>query len=468
MTIIFNIRQGVYWQDKEPVNGRELTASDIEFTYHRGYGLGSGFTQAQGAVALLPSEGPGSLESVTATDKYTVIFKLKEPSIEILRAFLVDNYALMIVAREAVEAYGDLEDWENAVGTGPFILEDHVADSYLTFRKNPNYWGWDENHPENQLPYVDEISMLIIPDQNTALTGLRSGEVDEINYSLLNPLLSWEQSAALAETNPEIRQVAVAGAFSVGIGMAQASGPLSDVRVRTALQMAINLPEIAATHYGGSIEPHPWGIVGVPALYTPYDQWPEAVKEEYAYDPERARQLLEDAGYADGFDTEYLIPTIRDQDLMLIVQAYWADIGVNMVLKPMEYGAWYGAVLAKPAAGMTFWQYNGFTWPPTSLGLAWQVSGSLLNFGQAHDEVFDELSARAGASLDYEEWKTSIIEANDRGIAQHLVISLLRPTAFAVYQPWLKGVSGEREMGTSNVGPIYARLWIDQELKESM
>ena len=76
-TIVFNIRQGIHWHDKPPMNGRELTADDIEYNYHRYLGLGSGFTEASPNTALLAMAIP--IESVTATDKWTVVFKLKEP-----------------------------------------------------------------------------------------------------------------------------------------------------------------------------------------------------------------------------------------------------------------------------------------------------------------------------------------------------------------------------------------------------
>jgi len=76
---------------------------------------------------------------------------------------------------------GDINDWHHAIGTGPFILTDFVSGSSATLVKNPNYFGHDERYPQNQLPYVDNLSVLIIPDDATALAGLRTGKIDALD-----------------------------------------------------------------------------------------------------------------------------------------------------------------------------------------------------------------------------------------------------------------------------------------------
>jgi peptide/nickel transport system substrate-binding protein len=118
-TIIFHIRKGVHWQDIPPVNGRELTAYDIEYSYHRRFGLGSGFTTVS---PYCTSTAYAPLKSVTATDKYTVVFKWKQPSLDMFFA-LMDVFALNhIEPREAIEKWGGLDDWRHAVGTGPWTI----------------------------------------------------------------------------------------------------------------------------------------------------------------------------------------------------------------------------------------------------------------------------------------------------------------------------------------------------------
>jgi peptide/nickel transport system substrate-binding protein len=178
-TVVFHIRKGIKFQDKPPVNGRELTAYDVEYHYHRYLGLGSGFTKPSpyfgGAFYF------AGIQSVTATDKYTLVFKWNQPSLVWIE-YIVDPafYNYMAAPREVIEKYGSAQDWKNAVGTSAWILSDYVSGSSLTYTKNPNYWGYDERHPQNRLPYADQFKALIIPDTATALAALRTGKIDYI------------------------------------------------------------------------------------------------------------------------------------------------------------------------------------------------------------------------------------------------------------------------------------------------
>ena len=113
------------------MNGRELTASDIEFNFHRYLGIGSGFSEASPFAGQLPK-----IESVTATDASTVVFKLAEPDLFALDK-LVNNRVAWIYPPEVIQQYGDLQDWRNLVGTGPMELTDYVEGSSITWTKNP-------------------------------------------------------------------------------------------------------------------------------------------------------------------------------------------------------------------------------------------------------------------------------------------------------------------------------------------
>ena len=79
---------------------------------------------------------------------------------------------------EVIEEHGDAKDWRTIVGTGPFMLTDYVLDSSITFKKNPDYWRNDPKYPENRIPYIDEMRMLIFPELATRMAALRTGKVD--------------------------------------------------------------------------------------------------------------------------------------------------------------------------------------------------------------------------------------------------------------------------------------------------
>ena len=174
LTYVFHIREGVRWHDKAPMIGRELTAQDVVYNFHRYTGSGSGFTEASAVAAPLVAI---PFESITATDDSTVVFKLTQPKVDSPVLILTNWYAL-ILPPEVIEQHGDLTDCDNMVGTGPYMLTEWVEGSSITYSKNPDYWDFDEKYPENRLPYIDQINRLIMPEPATQLAALRSGRLD--------------------------------------------------------------------------------------------------------------------------------------------------------------------------------------------------------------------------------------------------------------------------------------------------
>ena len=154
-TYVFHIRKGVRWQDKAPMNGRELTANDIEYNWHRMLGLGSGYDEPMPNVW---GELAGVWESITATEKSTLVFRLKEPNLGALRNILI-HHGTLIYPPEVIEASktdewpeGKIEDPLSVVGTGPYMVADYVEGSSMTYTKNPDYWGYDECAPGAEIP----------------------------------------------------------------------------------------------------------------------------------------------------------------------------------------------------------------------------------------------------------------------------------------------------------------------------
>ena len=181
------------------MNGRELTAADVEFNYHRLCGLGSGFTEASpvaGSVCEI-------VESVTATDDRTVVFKLTNPYVDALPN-IFDAYVSFIYPPEVIRQHGDIKDWRNLVGTGPMELTDVVEGASLKWTRVPDYWGFDEKFPQNRLPYVDEINAVVMADHAARLAALRSGKIDMVGTFGDSQLRSIDQIKSLRERNPEI------------------------------------------------------------------------------------------------------------------------------------------------------------------------------------------------------------------------------------------------------------------------
>ena len=331
-TWIFHIRKGVYWHDKPPMNGRELDAYDVEYTWHRMYGLGSGYTE--------PSSWAGFsevIESVTAIDKWTVVIKTSTYSPAALY-FAVGG--VNVQPREVIEQYGGIKDWRQLVGTGPWEFTDFVEGSSWTSTKNPNYWGDDERHPGMRLPYADEVRMFLVTDYATRLAALRTGK------SVLLYNVPLDHIESIQRTNPELMLTRTPSRL-VSATLKVNQPPFDDFRVRHAMQMALDLRTINETYYLGLADTTPYGAIGPgrPGFFVPFDEWPEETKDIFRYNPEGAMQLIEDAGYAKGadgfyFKTKYDVSEAlgQDLDLIQILKAYWAQIGVDVEILVLEGG----------------------------------------------------------------------------------------------------------------------------------
>ena len=450
------------------MNGRDLTASDIEFSWQRLLGLGSGFTEPGFDVNV----GNFNVESIEATDKYTVVFKMNSITLGALKEILIGNHSV-IMAREIVEQYGDVTDWRNVVGTGPFELTDWVEGSSTTYTKNPDYWGFDEKYPENRLPYVDEIRALITKDEATVLSLMRTGKADFIGKAGASQLGSMDAAMSLQRTNPEMNlwPYSIRSEHSLSFNVQRP--PFDDVRVRRAMQMAIDFETINATYFQGWASTTPTGHVGRALIgyYTPFAEWPEELKENYRYDLKGAEALLDEAGYprgADGirFQTVLDVSASYDLDYYQIVIEYLRAIGIGVEVKVHDRTAYSALLREDRHEGLFGENYDTDYSPPTaSINQTYSTAG--WNTPNVNDPVYDPKYEAAAAATTIEEQQRLVREADMYIIEKHWWVSGPRVPAFSVSQPWVIGYNGEAEFG-SNDYIFLSRLWIDQELKEAM
>ena len=280
LTYIIKVRQGVHWHDKAPMNGRELTAQDVEYNFHRMVGIGSGFTEKSPKAYSFRA---GEFESITATDQSTVVFKMNEPRLSAL-ASILDDWSAWIYPPEVIKEHGDVGDWRNLVGTGPMMMTDWTKDSSRTWDKNPDYWGYDEKYPENRLPYIDRLRALVMPEVATRTAALRTGQVDYVGALGNAQLRNFDQVESLQRTNPEIVISSFTFRNDGAVGLNVQIEPFDDIRVRKAMQMAINLEEINNSYFGGFGDTTPQGKVSrsYAQAVTQFEDWPEDVKKAFA------------------------------------------------------------------------------------------------------------------------------------------------------------------------------------------
>lgn len=457
LTVTVNIREGVYWPNEEPLNGREMTAYDVEYTYDRILGTGNGFTEPN----MFYIASISNVERVVAVDDYTVEFRLKNDAyFSIYDVFGGGFFGISIHAPELVEGgYLDTFDTASAAGTGPFIMTECTPGTGKTYVRNPNYWGYDQRYPENQLPYADTLKVLTIPDTSTALAAMRSGQIDVME--LMNTL-SWQQAEALAKSNPDIQQ-STWPSPGYALEMRVDREPFTDINVRQALQYAVDLDTIAQTHYGGLVSGDPEGLVStrITGWALTYDEWPEELQAEYTYDPDKARALLAEAGYPDGFETNVWASSTQDIELLEIIKAYFMEIGVDMTISTQDFAGHSNFCSAGKHDQMSLWATSGTTRPPQN-DIIQHITGNSYSF--CDDPVYDEMVARALAATNEEEAKQLVIEADQYALQQHWQVNLYGTVSPITWQGWVKGNSGEWANG-SLYGYYWSRWWIDESMK---
>ena len=471
-TIILNIREGVNWQDKAPMNSRELIASDYVFSLHRMMGMGE-FAEAG------PAPEAGGLlelgiESIEATDDFTVEIKTSEFNILALEASL----NVLVQPPDVIRQFGDMKDWKNVVGSGPFSVDDYVGGSSVTFVRNPNYWATDPRHPDLnlQLPYLDELKFIVMPDLAAQYAAMRTGKV-----AYLRNIQAAEMSS-FQETNPEL-VVLTSVPKATGPGMRVDKPPFDDLNVRIAMQKAINLEEIAASYYKGFADPTPVGVAmpSAKGMFVPYVEWPDETKYKYAHDPQEAERLLDEAGYPRGEDG-VRFTTIMDAspaggddiDLYQLAKTYWDAIGVNVELNVIgDDNVYWVRAEALEYDGLTQCDCRAATSNPLAYlrGLYHSTEGWVSpNFAGVVDPAYDALVDGAMAATEREEYKRFIREA-DMHFVEQMWGLYLPPMVhrFVVHSPWLRGYRGELS-GGEHVDWFYPikYMWVDQELKDEM
>jgi peptide/nickel transport system substrate-binding protein len=471
LTYTINIRDDVYWHNKAPMNGRKLTAQDVAWNWQRYLHLGWNDDAGDEACCAFKSV---KWESVTATDDTTVVFKLLEPNIDTLN-ILFTSYSPHINPPEVIQEHGDLQDWRNLVGTGPYALAEWVEGSSLTWEKNPDYWGTDEKFPENQLPYADVTKVLIMKDEATRVAALRVGKGDYMGWLSDSALSTVEQAEALRKTNPEITLIPYAYRSTTSPAFDIDKKPFDDIRVRQAMQLALDLETVNTVYLKGWGTVTPMGQIGTGAVEysTPFSEWPEDVKANYAYNPERAIALLEEAGYtanSDGVRIQVsgLWHSGSDFGLADIYADYWSKIGVEVdVRKAADSASWNSGIRDHTyEENFIGGAIMGYDRNPVVIMRAFIHSEGTYNYTGLRDAGLDALLEGAEAAASLEERQLLIKELDQELSARHYYVWGMKVQAFNVAQPWLIGYNGEYHLGLQQrYSQLFARMWIDQQRK---
>lgn len=321
LTYTFHLRQGVKFH-----NGEELTADDVEYSFTRQLSVEGAvntdfLAQIKGASQLL--EGTADqLEGFETVDDYTFTITLSEPYAGFLACLSTPGCS--IYNREATEAAGDQFglDPSVTVGTGPFRLTDWTINDQLVLTRYEDYWKGPSE--------LSGVVIRIVPDTETQRMMFESGELDVVDLDYLPD--------AVDDFTTRYPDQIVSGprVGTTYFTMNQNIEPFQDVRVRKAVQMAIDRQAILDALYGGrgqvenGIYPH--GLYGFNSSLP-----------EITYDPEEAKALLAEAGYANGFEMQIAADSSASDatnQALEIIQAQLGEIGIQAEIQNMDESTW--------------------------------------------------------------------------------------------------------------------------------
>ncbi|MDQ3541394.1 MAG: ABC transporter substrate-binding protein, partial [Chloroflexota bacterium] len=313
MTATFTLREGIKFAD-----GSDLTTEDVIFSLERARDTEESawsFTLAQ-------------VTDISAPDDATIVIELSEPYAPFFAAVAMFNSSIIskpFFDANAVETdLGALGLIDVSMGTGPYQITEWARDQYTTLTRNEFYWQ------EGQ-PYLDEITLTVVPDSNSMILQMQGGDVDGIIGQLAIPYNRVEE----LQGDPNLQVIISPAAYNyfarVNVAYPEPNPPFDDIHVRMAMAYAIDYQSMIDTVQFGIAEPS-HSILPKGALYWNPDQ------DSPAFDLEMARAEMAESTVPDGFECEVLIGTgnAQQEAIATALQAMWAEIGIELLITPSD------------------------------------------------------------------------------------------------------------------------------------
>ena len=302
LTVTFEVRRGVVFHDGTP-----LTLGDIVAKFERAMDPDSGHTHAAYYEAI---------ESVEADEEaHTVTFHLSQPRRSLIYDLARPDSIIYPAGTEETQR-------TDPVGTGPFRFVSYREGSEVRLERFDDYYL-------DGVPYLDAVTFRIMGDPNTRFAALQAGDVDLIGTSLAP-----EQYLQL-DQHPDLKGTEGTGTTEITVAMNNERAPFDDPLVRQAITHAIDKRAI--------VEGAMFGLGTVIGTHmSPSEPYYVDLTDTYPYDPERARELLAEAGYPDGFEVTFELPepyNIERRSGQVVAQQL-AEVGIDVELSVVEWGTW--------------------------------------------------------------------------------------------------------------------------------
>ncbi len=397
-TYLFALRKGITFHD-----GDSLNAEDVVFSLNYYMSKDSGATRG----SLLKS----MLEGIEKVDEHSVRLKLKTPNASILQILALRD--IPVISKEWVEAGHDYRKEYN--GTGAFKMVKAVRGEQYQLIRNDKYW-------KEGLPYLDALEFRVIHDPFTRADGVRAGDIDIVDF------FPWQEGEAF-DKDPKLKTIKSWTVFNA-IVLNPKRKPFDDVRVRQALSYAIDRETTNLIGHGGL------GLPITGGLLQKGSQWHCPENEgTYTYQPDKAKQLLTEAGYANGASFDLVLANFAPY------LEPWAVVSEN--LKSAGFNV---NIISTDTGGMAELRVNGkYTalWTgtiliyddPDALGNFYESSGAF--YGRAHDfqdPELDALFAKGRETTDFAERHKLYCELEKKGLEK----------AYWVFMTWRPNMYGLR------------------------
>ena len=446
LTYTFKLRDNATFQ--APVN-RKLDADDVVFSYQRFMGKVAGYPGAPDASGL------GFVDSVTSTDKQTVVFKLKQPNGWFPQLVANADYG-QLLPREAGSAF---DPAKQVVGSGPWILSDFTAGRALTFKKNPTW------HLGPDRPYMDGVTINTVPDAGTQLNQFLGGNLDTLG------LLGDDVVRARDQIKGMQLQVDQPGAiYYVYLSGIEPNAPWRDQRVRQAISLALDRGAIEDGAFNLSdLKSKGVGVTStwcnaVPARYSQYwlDPKSQNVAQYFNQDLKKAKDLLTAAGFPDGFSAPFRYSPVRYGQAyatsVQLIQQMVAKIGIKLDLVEEDYNSVF---IVKTFLGdFTGWAYqaHGMGDPLQPWNLIFHT-GAPRNHGKISDPNLDAMIDKINAVQD--NTQRIQLEMDAQAYVDQMQYYIFTVSGFA-YTGWQPSVNAVNDFKTYYYGAgteVYPNLW---------
>jgi peptide/nickel transport system substrate-binding protein len=390
LTYTFKLRDDIYFH-----NNKHLTSDDVLYSYE---------SFSENSTSKYRNT---LIESISTPDDYTFIIKLKEPS----------SSFLIATATSAILPRGYEEQSTKPIGTGPYKFVSYTPSQKIVFVKNDSYY--DESH----MPSIKNIEVYIMSDSSSVVAALQSGQIDIADIASSNAEMFKDDHTVISGDRNLVSLLVLNNKVT----------PLNDVRVRKALTMAIKKTDVIDGVFDGFADPVYSNLS--PVFATVYN---DELVGYYQRDIEKAKTLLTEAGYPNGFDLEITVPGIYWQhvDTAQIVQQNLSEIGVNVTIKTVEWGTWLEDVYYNRNYTSTIIGIDGKLDPFESLNR--YESNASNNFMNYSNSEYDALIEKSISST--EEEKVQIYKDAQKIVAEDAACAFIcSPKNIVAIRPDLKG-----------------------------